>query len=886
LPASRRASAIAIAPTAVLLIASASLILVSSYRLRGSRDLVLDTYDVISVASSLLSNVRDAEANQRGYLITGRTEYLTPYQEAITEVPKLVNRLRDLTSDNPEQQRRIEALTDATNTELTQLASTMDSLRQSGFATARAEAIAEADHQTTVDISRNINEIIGEEQAILHAGIAIADQTERRTLMVAVGTMFAALIVLAIAQLLLARRNAQLERADATAALKSALLQATLDHTREGIVAFNAQGRLLAFNQRFFDQLDLPASLAVEGTPFESLLSAESLRMPAAQLAARFRSPQRHTDEGVMFQGKIGARTVEIGTHPTSDGGVLLSSVDVTQRVQTEAAAAQAQKMEAIGRLTGGVAHDFNNLLQIIRSNLDLLSKQLDEQPRAKQRIDNALAGVERAAQLTRQLLAFARRQPLETHPVNLARMVTEMSDLLRRTLGEHIEIETVVSGGLWNALADPAQIENALLNLAINARDAMPDGGKLTIELANASLDEEYATQHADVTAGQYVLLAVTDTGTGMPPEIIARVFEPLFTTKPEGRGTGLGLAQVYGFVRQTGGHIKIYSEVGHGTTVKIYLPRTKKAEERDIPKVLEPIVGGTETVLVVEDDTQVRRGAVDILGTLGYRVLQAASIEYALEMLEKGGRIDLLFTDVVMPGPLKATDLAQRARALQPHIAVLFTSGYTENAIIHNGQLDPDMSLVGKPYRREDLARKVRAALDKTKAESPPVHSSPHVSEPVGQIARCVSPPQNAAVSQPAPASGPVRPLRILVVEDDVVVRTATIEGLAELGHAGVEASNGRDALQKLEPSLDLLLTDIGLPDMSGEDLAAQCLKQQPQLRVIFATGYNNPLAATGTDILATFLGKPFVLADLKRAIETAMSGSSDQSETRAHQ
>ena len=835
---------------------------------------------MISVASSLLSNLRDAEANQRGYLLTGRTEYLTPYQQAITEAPKLVTRLRDLTSNNSEQQRRVEALTDLTNTELTQLASTVDSLRQSGFATARAEMIAAAEHQTTLDIGRIINEIIGEEQTILHTRIAAADETGRRTLMVAVGTMFAALIVLAIAQVLLARRNAQLERADATAALKSALLRATLDHTREGIVAFNAQGRLLAFNQRFFDHLDLPRSLAVEGTPFESLLHADSVQRPAAQLTARFRSPQRPADEDVMFQSKIGARTVEIGTHPTSDGGVLLSSVDVTQRVQTEAAAAQAQKMEAIGQLTGGVAHDFNNLLQIIRSNLDLLSKQLDDSPRVKQRIDNALAGVERAAQLTRQLLAFARRQPLELHPVNLGRMVTEMSDLLRRTLGEQVEIETVVAAGLWNALADPAQIENALLNLAINARDAMPDGGKLTIELCNTSLDAEYAARHANVTAGQYVLLAITDTGTGMPPEVIARAFEPLFTTKPEGRGTGLGLAQVYGFVRQTGGHIKIYSEVGHGTTVKIYLPRTMQVEERDTPEILEPIVGGTETILVVEDDTQVRRGAVDILGTLGYRVLQAASIEYALEMLEKGGRIDLLFTDVVMPGPLKAVDLAKRARELQPHVAVLFTSGYTENAVIHNGQLDPGMSLVGKPYRREDLARKVRAALDQTKAVSPPVAPGPEADAPMSPMA-LPAPPQDAAVSAPAPASGPVRPLRVLVVEDDVVVRAATIDVLAELGHASIEASNGREALDKLEPSLDLLLTDIGLPDMSGESLAAQCLRRQPQLRVIFATGYNNPLDITDAIVPGTFLGKPFVLADLKRAVETAMRGSSDQND-----
>jgi signal transduction histidine kinase/FixJ family two-component response regulator len=882
LPASRRASAIAIAPTAVLLIASASLILVSSYRLRASRDLALDTYEVISTASSLLSSVHDAEASQRGYLITERGEHLTLYQNAIGEIPKLVTRLRELTSDNPEQQRRIDALTDATNTELAELASTVDTLRQSGFASARAEITSRADHQTTLDIGRIVNEVIDEEQAILHARIAAADQTERRTLMVAVATMFAALIVLAIAQVLLVRRNTQLERADATAELKTALLQATLDHTREGIVAFNAQGRLLAFNQRFFEQLDLPKSLAVEGTSFETLLNADAVRVPAALLAARFRSPQRRSDEDAMFQSKIGARTVEIGAHATSDGGVLLSSVDVTQRVQAEAAAAQTQKMEAIGQLTGGVAHDFNNLLQIIRSNLDLLSKQMDEHPRLKQRIDNALAGVERAAQLTRQLLAFARRQPLEPLAVNLGRLVTEMSDLLRRTLGEHIEIETVVSGGLWNTLTDPAQIENALLNLAINARDAMPDGGKLTIELSNASLDDAYAARHADVTSGQYVLLAVTDTGAGMPPEVIARAFEPFFTTKPEGHGTGLGLAQVYGFVRQCGGHIKIYSEVGQGTTVKIYLPRTMQAQERDKPEMSEPIVGGTETILVVEDDNQVRRGAVDILGMLGYRVLQAASIEYALEMLEKGGRIDLLFTDVVMPGPLKSADLAKRAQELQPHIAVLFTSGYTENAIIHNRQLDPGVSLVGKPYRREDLARKVRAALDKTRATSPSVvgvesgsESSPVIT-PLGP--KTPSPADalpSAAIARPAQLASPTSSLRVLVVEDDPVVRNSTMDVLAELGHQSVEAANGREALQKLdsEACFDLILTDIGLPDMGGEDLAAQCLKRQPQLRVIFATGYNKPPEGSDAGVPGVFLGKPFVLADLKRALETAM-------------
>ena len=282
-----------------------------------------------------------------------------------------------------------------------------------------------------------------------------------------------------------------------------------------------------------------------------------------------------------------------------------------------------------------------------------------------------------------------------------------------------HLEVsdETLrrwmIAEGLWNTLADPAQIENAVLNLAINARDAMPDGGKLTIELANVAFDAAYAARQADVAAGAHVMLAVTDTGTGMTPEVQARAFEPFFTTKPEGRGTGLGLAQVYGFVRQSGGHVRIYSEVGHGTSVKIYLPRAVHAQEWTGAEPLPPVEGGSETILVVEDDAEVRAGAVDVLENLGYRVLQAGDADQALAILRSSAAIDVLFTDVVMPGSIKAAELARYARKIFPRIAVLFTSGYTATAAAQNRELEPDAALLSKPYRGADLARKIRAAL-----------------------------------------------------------------------------------------------------------------------------------------------------------------------------
>jgi CheY-like chemotaxis protein len=325
----------------------------------------------------------------------------------------------------------------------------------------------------------------------------------------------------------------------------------------------------------------------------------------------------------------------------------------------------------------------------------------------------NALAGVSRGSKLASQLLAFGRRQPLAPKVVNLGRLVRGLDDLLRRTLGDGVEIETAISGGLWNTLVDPSQVENAILNLAINARDAMQAHGKLTIEAGNATLTDDADVRHEDVGSEQYVMLAVTDTGCGMTPEVVEHVFEPFFTTKPEGQGTGLGLSMVYGFVKQSGGHIKIDSEPGRGTTIRLYLPRASAAEDVVAEGAAGSIIGGSETVLVVEDDDEVRATVVELLADLGYRVLEARDAQSALAIIESGAAIDVLFTDVVMPGPVRSPELARQARARLPEVAVLFTSGYTDNAIVHGGRLDQGIDLLSKPYTRETLARRIRHVL-----------------------------------------------------------------------------------------------------------------------------------------------------------------------------
>jgi signal transduction histidine kinase/CheY-like chemotaxis protein len=393
---------------------------------------------------------------------------------------------------------------------------------------------------------------------------------------------------------------------------------------------------------------------------------------------------------------------------------------EVDRRAKAEDALRQSQKMDAIGQLTGGVAHDFNNLLTIIIGNLENAQRQLESaseggQAKLARRIENAMLGAQRAATLTKRLLAFSRQQPLNPKAVDVNRLLHGLVDFLTRTLGEDISLEIVGAGGVWAVEADAAELESALLNLALNARDAMRTGGKLTIEASNCYLDDAYCQQHADVRPGQYVQIAVTDTGTGMTQQIVDRVFEPFFSTKELGQGTGLGLSQVYGFVKQSGGHIKIYSEPGEGTTVKIYLPKVQgqSIEKEEIKTDLSRAQPG-ECILVVEDDVDVRAYVVETLLRLGYHVLEAGSGEDALALIGRyDGKIDLLLTDVVMPG-MNGRTLAEEARRRIASLRVLFMTGYSRNAIVHQGRLDPGVDLIQKPLAGGQLAALVRKLLD----------------------------------------------------------------------------------------------------------------------------------------------------------------------------
>ena len=423
--------------------------------------------------------------------------------------------------------------------------------------------------------------------------------------------------------------------------------------------------------------------------------------------------------EGSMLALSSGNLAVKIkGLTRKDEIGRMANAVQIFQdgmirAEKLEHSLRQAQKMEAIGQLTGGIAHDFNNLLQVIITDLDLAMMSLDSDGAVAAYLRDAVGEVERGARLTSHLLSFARRQPLNPKPLRVERLVGDTVAMLRRTLGEQVTIELVNSGGLWPAMVDENQLQNAILNLAVNARDAMPDGGSLILELSNVVLDSAYAAEHVEVTAGQYVLLAITDTGVGMTREVAQKAFEPFFTTKPEGAGTGLGLSMVFGFVKQTGGHIKIYSEPGQGTTVKLYLPKAQAAEAAREARARDSLLGAGETILVAEDDSKVRTSVVAQLAELGYRVLAAADGEEAIEILSRGEKVDLLFTDVIMPGAMDGRALAAKAGQIVPGLRVVFTSGYTENAIIHNGRLDEGVTLLSKPYRLPQLAETIHSAL-----------------------------------------------------------------------------------------------------------------------------------------------------------------------------
>ncbi|MEN3953351.1 PAS domain S-box protein [Iodidimonas sp. SYSU 1G8] len=500
--------------------------------------------------------------------------------------------------------------------------------------------------------------------------------------------------------------------------LAVARLQRFLNNTMDVICAIDTKGVMVEINARSLAAWGYRQDELV-GRTFRDLVHPDDLVATRAETALIVSGrPSMGFRNRILRKDGSAVHVEWSSTWSEEDQLFFNVARDVTNQVDAEIRLRQAQRLEALGQLTGGVAHDFNNLLTVILGNAEFLAEELDTAADLRGLALSIQHAAERGAALNNRLLAFARRQALEPKVTEVNTLIGGMDPLLRRTLGEHIEIETVRGGGLWRALVDPAQLEAALLNLCLNARDAMPQGGRLTIETANTHLDRAYAALHDEVVAGQYVMIAVADTGAGMTPEVMARAFEPFFTTKDVGKGSGLGLSMVYGFAKQSGGHIKIYSELGQGTVAKLYLPRTLQPQ----PEVRAPTGalarGGTECILLVEDDDLVRDHVSDQLKTFGYRVVAVANGPDALEALQEMADFDLLFTDVVMPRGLNGRQLAAQARMLRPNLPVLFTSGYTENAIIHHGRLDPGVHLLAKPYRREELGHKVREVLDEAAA------------------------------------------------------------------------------------------------------------------------------------------------------------------------
>lgn len=523
------------------------------------------------------------------------------------------------------------------------------------------------------------------------------------------------------------------ERREAQEALRASAEQISLllDSTGEGIYAIDLTGNCTLCNPAAARMLGYNSTDELVGRPDIQKTILRSVSDDAGD-GAGDRLIERIVREGKSFQSdnevlwrKDGTSfPVHLSAYPIRRSGVIIGMAvtfsDSTERRQLENELRHAQKMEAIGKLTGGIAHDFNNLLTVVIGNLELLEDTVTENPQAAQFAKSALGAAIRGADLTKRLLAFARRQVLEAVVCDVKDLVGGLEDMLRRALGEDVALKMNLGSSLWKSKIDPGQFEHALLNLAVNARDAMEGGGALTVEASNEYLDEAYAEAHAEVNAGPYVMVAVSDTGSGMPPEVIEKAFEPFFTTKPIGKGTGLGLSMVYGFIKQSGGHVKIYSEMGQGTTIKLYLPAERDAASADPLTKLDAsftkFATSGEVVLLVEDDPSVQQIGAAILEYLGYKVIRVDDGPAALAVLESGERIDLLFTDIIMRGGMNGIDLAQRVRQKWPALKVLFCSGYAENAFTRRDVLEPGTAFISKPYDRIKLAAILRKILDDT--------------------------------------------------------------------------------------------------------------------------------------------------------------------------
>ena len=688
-----------------------------------------------------------AVSASRGFVLSNNPNYVAEFNESRDRIGPALNELIESTNDNAVQTRLLESTRDLIARRLA-VSGELVRLHAAGDSAGIAALNAKSEGRAAMDaISANFDRLAAEEQRLL----AIRSAASRQTRIVLLGIdLVGALLILLLAAILirdvrrssrtmetsLSASRAENETLEAAVAERtehllaaheelrhsSSVLQGTFNSMAEAVLVINTKGIIVLANAAAQTVLTYRPGMNIEqlGKTAVVYRGDGTTPMPSDELPSSCALRGETFDGKEMISHRHGSGEIVhlvVSGAPLHDASGAISGAavvyhDITAARDTERLLHQAQKLDAIGKLTGGVAHDFNNMLTVITGTTETLVAELARQPELQsvaRLIDDA---AERCAELIKHLLAFARKQTLQPRNVDINHAVLDIEKLLRPTLGEQIEIETILERGNTTSHIDPSQLANSVLNMAINARDAMPDGGKLLLETRNVVLDEAYAEANADMRPGPYVMLAVSDTGTGMPADIRDKVFEPFFTTKEVGKGSGLGLSMVYGFVKQSGVHIKIYSEPGHGTTIRLYLPPAAAGADAMLPAAA-PIAGGSETILVVEDDPLVRNFVVAQLHGLGYRTIAAADSRTAMALVENGEPFDLLFTDVILSGGMTGRQLAEAVAKHRPGLKVLYTSGYTDNSIVHHGRLDQGVLLLTKPYRKAQLAQMIRQAL-----------------------------------------------------------------------------------------------------------------------------------------------------------------------------
>lgn len=828
---------------AVLIATGLMLALTHSRSAAREQRLVVANYETMGLMRETVIAVQDAEIGLRGFLLTGDATRLEPYERARLRLESSMRQLEAAVSEDADTTRQFHEFRNVTTQKFEQLNATVAAYQLGGAEAALALDRTGAGRAMLSQV-RLLGDALVEGQRLLLARRLVSLRSEQEQADTAGLLVMGGAFVCLIAGIYIVVSGAgRLERSQHALAGRSRLLQATLESLRDPIFVIDGERSVVAWNEAFARLAQWEPGKQAPPT-LDQFLSERSPATRALLLPLDLGATP--SPGSAVVRVSHDGREYEIYRGEMSGGGAVVRCVDITEKLRDEAALRQGQKMEATGQLTGGMAHDFNNILQVIRANLDLLKGEAGDNAAMLSRVQSATAAADRGARLTQQLLAFARRQPLTPQPTNIAKLVGDLADLMRHSLGERIGIELQLADDAWNARIDAGQLENAILNLAINARDAMPDGGKVRVEVSNATLDRRYAALHPDVTPGPYVLVDVSDTGTGMPPEIAAQAFDPFFTTKGDGKGTGLGLSMVYGFVRQSNGHIRIDSAIGQGTSIKLYLPRT---EDPVVEEPAEPAnaVSGSERILVVEDSEDVRRAVVDMLKGWGYRVEAAEDPDVAAAILERDSAFDLLFTDIVMPGTMTAVELAQLAQRLRPGMAVLLTSGFARGLIPDHTRSGYPM--IAKPYSSDALSTKLRSVLANRRA--------------------VLLPPASASDEKTAPPPPEGRARRVLLVEDEVLLRMSTTDMLEQLGCSVAGVGSGEAALELLaqEGDYDLLVTDVGLPGISGEELATKVREQYPSLPVVIASGYGRP-SLQGEGI--QFVSKPYSSVDLQQALD----------------